>query len=166
MMESTILDALVCLAEMGFEDDDLAWALNPGHACKDTLVQALGQAGFSPCIAEETWVWLLGLTMSRDGWIAQAMETSRRVYTPWEARVLGADCQAYLEELESLGILDPPHRELVIDRALALHQLDLEPDELRWVVFYVLQGEIDDEADLPFSSWLSSDFGARSNCLH
>src|SRR3546814_17140820 len=40
--------------------------------------------------------------------------------------------------LEQHGILDPAQRELVLDRAMALDQDELDLDDLKWVVLMVL----------------------------
>ena len=166
MTESTILDALVYLAEAGFEDEDLACVLDPAVVQRDAVVHRLGTAGFSPCIAEETWAWLHGLIVAASGWRAVAMDSSRRVYTSREERILDADCRAFLEELEALGILDAQHRELILDRALALGQPDLALEDLRWVVFYVLQGAMNSVGPNAEDSWAGPPLIIESDYLH
>lgn len=143
MTDSTVLDALVYLAEAGLDDDSLARALDPALARQEEILTVLGSAGFSARVAEEAWAWLHGLVAGAEGWRAEATGLARRVYTPREERILDADCRAFLEELEALGVLDAPRRELVVDRALALDQPGLALEDLRWVVFYVLQGGAD-----------------------
>src|SRR3546814_15685888 len=61
-----------------------------------------------------------------------------RVYCGPELDKLDVECRGFLLVLEQHGILDPAQRELVPDRAMALHQDDLDLDDLQWVVLMVL----------------------------
>ena len=48
--------------------------------------------------------------------------------------------------LEQQGILDADQRELVLDRAMALDQDELDLDDLKWVVLMVLFNQPGSEA--------------------
>jgi Smg protein len=43
-----------------------------------------------------------------------------------------------LLHLEQIGILEPPQRELVIDRLLALDNEEIDVEQAKWVVMMVL----------------------------
>ena len=63
-----------------------------------------------------------------------------------ELAKLGVDCRGFLLSLEQLGVLNADQRELVLDRALALDQDQVELDDLKWVVLMVLFNQPGSEA--------------------
>jgi Smg protein len=66
-----------------------------------------------------------------------AAPTSLRVYTADEQDVLSVDCLGFISFLESAGVLPPPLREMVIDRAVAVGGGSLELDDLKIIVLMV-----------------------------
>src|SRR3546814_12645910 len=69
-----------------------------------------------------------------------------RVYFGPELDKLDVECRGFLLVLEQHGILDPAQRELVLDRAMALDQDELDLDDLKWVVLMVLFNQPGSEA--------------------
>jgi Smg protein len=69
------------------------------------------------------------------------MEVSTRIYTEREMSRLDTDCRGLLLFLEQNSLLDQASRELVIDRALALDNLRIGVDELKWIVLLVLMNQ-------------------------
>ncbi len=63
--------------------------------------------------------------------------TSLRVYTDDEHEVLGVECLGFISFLESAGVLPPPMREMVIDRAVAVGGGSLDLDDLKIIVLMV-----------------------------
>ena len=61
-----------------------------------------------------------------------------RLYTTAEYAKLDAEGVGFLMFLEQSGVLNAEQRELVIDRATALDQDDVDLDDLKWVVLMVL----------------------------
>ena len=59
---------------------------------------------------------------------------------------LDVEGRGFLMFLEQHGILDADQRELVLDRAMALDQDDLDLDDLKWVVLMVLFNQPGSEA--------------------
>jgi Smg protein len=55
--------------------------------------------------------------------------------------------------LEQHGVLDAHQRELVLDRAMALEQDELDLDDLKWVVLMVLFNQPGSEAAL---AWMET----------
>ena len=55
-------------------------------------------------------------------------------------------CRGFLLFLEQHGVLDADQRELVLDRAMALDQDELDLDDLKWVVLMVLFNQPGSEA--------------------
>jgi hypothetical protein len=69
-----------------------------------------------------------------------------RVYFGPELDKLDVECRGFLLFLEQHGILDGDQRELVLDRAMALDQEELDLDDLKWVVLMVLFNQPGSEA--------------------
>src|SRR5690606_2021521 len=70
-----------------------------------------------------------------------------RVYFGPELDKLDVECRGFLLFLEQHGILDAQQRELVLDRAMALDQDELDLDDLKGVVLMVLFNQPGSEAD-------------------
>ena len=104
------------------------------------LEQELSKAGFEKDEIEKAFNWLDELAW-RQGSITEAASASRpsnRVYTMEEQQRIDLSTRGMLLYLEQNGILDPVSRELVIERAMALNTLELEADDVKWIVLLVL----------------------------
>jgi Smg protein len=66
-----------------------------------------------------------------------AAATSLRVYTEAECEVLPVDCLGFISFLETAGVLPPPMREMVVDRAMAVGGGSLGLDDLKIIVLMV-----------------------------
>jgi Smg protein len=60
-----------------------------------------------------------------------------RVYSPAEQELLGEESIGFVSFLESAGVLPPPMREMVIDRATAIGAAPIELDDLKVIVLMV-----------------------------
>ena len=69
-----------------------------------------------------------------------------RVFHEAEQDKLDVDARGFLLFLEQHGVLDADQRELVVDRAMALDQDELDLDDLKWVVLMVLFNQPGSEA--------------------
>ena len=131
-MKESILDVLLYLFEHYFtEDADLV-------RDRDSLQTGLLEAGFSPAEISKAFDWLDALAQQRPGAGARAADGPVRVYFGPELDKLDVDCRGFLLFLEQHGVLDADQRELVLDRAMALDQDELDLDDLKWVVLMVL----------------------------
>jgi len=111
-------------------------------ACPDhrQLTRKLSAVGFETDEIQEALTWLDGLAHT-----AQATERtsapqgpdSLRVYTGAERDRLGDDSIGFVSFLESAGVLPPPMREMVIDRAMAAGSGTMDLDELKIIVLMV-----------------------------
>ena len=139
-MKETILDVLLFLFENYFYDDPDA------VRDRDSLQHGLIQAGFSPAEIAKAFDWLEELANQRP--VAEDARANGpvRVYVEAEVDRLDRDCLGFLMFLEQHGVLDAEGRELVIDRAMALDQDDLDLDDLKWVVLMVLFNQPGSEA--------------------
>jgi len=61
-----------------------------------------------------------------------------RIFSAHEMARLDVECRGYLAYLEQISILSPVQRELVLDRLMALDSLDIEVEQVKWVVLMVL----------------------------
>jgi Smg protein len=131
-MKESILDVLLYLFEHYIaQDADLG-------GDRDSLRQGLLQAGFSPAEIHKAFDWLDGLAERRPAPAAPRTDGPTRVFFGPELDKLDVEGRGFLMFLEQQGILDAEQRELVLDRAMALDQDELDLDDLKWVVLMVL----------------------------
>lgn len=162
-MKESILDVLLYLFEHYFADDaDLVRdrdCLRSGP-----LFDELGQAGFTPAEINKAFEWLDGLARQRPHAANPRAGGPTRVYAGPETDRLDTDCRGFLLFLEQHGVLDPAQRELVLDRAMALDQQDIDLDDLKWVVLMVLFNQPGSEAAY---AWMETQmFGEAPEPVH
>ena len=139
-MKESILDVLLFLFEHYFSDEaDLL-------RDRDSLQAGLLQAGFSPTEINKAFEWLDALAQQRPGSPAPRAGGPVRVYAGPELDRLDNEGRGFLMFLEQHGVLDASQRELVVDRAMALDQDDIDLDDLKWVVLMVLFNQPGSEA--------------------
>ncbi|MGZ5848720.1 MAG: DUF494 domain-containing protein [Ramlibacter sp.] len=118
-----------------------------GDACPELeqLGRKLSAHGFEPEEIQQALIWLDGLNVAAQG--TEQLETdetvaaqsvhSMRVYSVAEQDHLGAQCLGFVSFLESAGVLPPPMRELVVDRAMAAPGDPVSVDDLKIIVLMV-----------------------------
>ena len=146
-MKETILDVLLFLFENYFYDDPDA------VRDRDSLQAGLIQAGFSPAEISKALDWLEELANQRPGLAEPRANGPVRVFVEAEIDRLDRECLGFLMFLEQHGVLDADQRELVIDRAMALDQDEVDLDDLKWVVLMVLFNQPGAEAAF---AWMES----------
>jgi Smg protein len=139
-MKESILDVLLYLFEHYFTED-----ADPVRD-RDSIQAGLIQAGFSPAEISKAFDWLDALADQRPVASTPRVSGSIRVYHGPELAKLDVEGRGFLMFLEQHGILDADQRELVLDRAMALDQDDLDLDDLKWVVLMVLFNQPGSEA--------------------
>lgn len=108
-------------------------------ACPDArqLSRKLSAVGFENEEIEDALTWLAGLaTVSDSRQMAQSPDAVR-VYCPAEHDHLGSASIGFVSFLESAGVLRPPMREMVIDRAMAIAASPLAVEDLKIIVLMV-----------------------------
>ena len=136
-MKESILDVLLYLFEHYLADD--ADLVRDRDALKSgPLFDELGQAGFSPAEINKAFEWLDALATQRPAASPARIGGPTRVYADAELDRLDMECRGFLMFLEQHGVLDAGQRELVVDRAMALEQDEMDLDDLKWVVLMVL----------------------------
>jgi Smg protein len=146
-MKETILDVLLYLFEHYFYDDPDA------VRDRDSLQNGLIQAGFSPAEINKAFDWLDELARQRPAAVTPRLDTPVRVYSEPELDRLDIECRGFLMFLEHSGVIDADQRELVLDRAMALDQDEVDVDDLKWVVLMVLFNQPGSEAAY---AWMES----------
>ncbi len=73
-------------------------------------------------------------------------QASMRLYSDEEVQRIDMESRGLLLFLEQNGILDPLSRELVIERAMALDNPDLDSDDIQWIALLVLLNQPGQEA--------------------
>jgi Smg protein len=109
-------------------------------ACPDheQLTRKLAAVGFETDEIQEALNWLDGLAATSGVNDAVPPEKgSMRVYLPRELELLGEESIGFITFLESAGVLPPPMREVVIDRATAVNSGPLTLDDLKIIVLMV-----------------------------
>ncbi|GAB2503711.1 DUF494 family protein [Lysobacter humi (ex Lee et al. 2017)] len=144
-MKESILDVLLYLFEHVISDETDP-VNDPDVRTGGALVDELSQAGFSPAEIHKAFDWLDALAQQRPAVARARRDAPVRIYAAQELEKLDADCRGFLMFLEQHGVLDAAQRELVLDRALALEQDELDLDDLKWVVLIALFNQPGSEA--------------------
>lgn len=108
-------------------------------ACPDArqLSRKLSAVGFENEEIEDALTWLAGLATASDSHQAAQSPDAVRVYCPAEHDHLGSASIGFVSFLESAGVLRPPMREMVIDRAMAIPASPLAVEDLKIIVLMV-----------------------------
>lgn len=108
-------------------------------ACPDQqqLTRKLSAVGFETDEIQEALRWLDGLASSAEACAGSAAAGSIRVYSDSERELLGDDSIGFICFLESAGVLPPPMREMVIDRASAVGAGPIDLEDLKIIVLMV-----------------------------
>jgi Smg protein len=124
-----MFDVLVYLYENYWRPDAC-----PEHA---QLARKLTAVGFESDEIEEALTWLDGLASAATAFVGEQAPQSLRVYSPAEHEHLGEDCIGFVSFLESAGVLPPPMREMVLDRATAIAGGPVDLEDLKIIVLMV-----------------------------
>ena len=124
-----MFDVLVYLYENYWRPDAC-----PSH---QQLSRKLSAVGFESDEIQEALTWLDGLASTAESCTGQQGALSLRVYSAAERELLGEDSIGFISFLESAGVLPPPMREMVIDRATAIGNGPIELDDLKIIVLMV-----------------------------
>jgi Smg protein len=124
-----MFDVLVYLYENYWRPDAC-----PDH---DQLARKLSSVGFESDEIKEALSWLDGLASTAQSYVGEQAQHSLRVYSATEQEHLGEESIGFISFLESAGVLPPPMREMVIDRASAITGSPLDLEDLKIIVLMV-----------------------------
>ena len=124
-----MFDVLVYLYETYWRPD----------ACPDAeqLQRKLSAVGFERDDIREALSWLDGLAAAAQTVQEQTQAESLRVYTADEFDQLGQASIDFISFLASAGVLPPPMREVVLDRAMAIEGGPVDLEDLKIIVLMV-----------------------------
>jgi Smg protein len=144
-MKESILDVLLFLFEHVLDADaDLVGGSDSLR--NGALLTELGEAGFTPAEVHKAADWLDALARQRPAVAHARADAPVRIYAGHELDKLDVDSRGFLMFLEQHGVIDADQRELVLDRALALEQDEIDLDDLKWVVLMALFNQPGSEA--------------------
>lgn len=124
-----MFDVLVYLYETYWRPDAC-----PDHA---QLTRKLSAVGFESDEIQEALSWLDGLAAAAQSYVGTQSPQGLRIYSAVEQEHLGEASIGFLSFLESAGVLPPPMREMVIDRASAIPGAPLDLEDLKIIVLMV-----------------------------
>lgn len=124
-----MFDVLVYLYENYWRPDAC-----PDH---DQLSRKLTAVGFETDEIQEALHWLDGLSGTSQGYTGTQSEDAIRLYSDREIESLGETSVGFVTFLESAGVLPPPMREMVIDRAVAAGGNPLDLDDMKIIILMV-----------------------------
>ena len=108
-------------------------------ACPDPkqLSRKLSAVGFEADEIHDALRWLDGLASSAESCSGSSGAGSIRVYADHEREQLGDESIGFICFLESAGVLPPPMREMVLDRATAIPGGPVDLEDLKIIVLMV-----------------------------
>ncbi len=124
-----MIDVLVFLFENYFDIST--------HPESDALARKLSAAGFDPDEVSFALDWLNDLKLARPVQFA-ADPRAFRIYTDEEQVRFADGCIDFVVFLETAGVINPPQRELILERALVLADEVVSLEKLKIVVLMVL----------------------------
>lgn len=132
-MKESVFDVLMYLFESYMDED------NDTNPDREELQAQLVGAGFSHIEIEKAFSWLDDLSNCRE---MRSLELSApkaiRLYDASEIEKLDSECRGFLLSLEQTGVLSAASRELVIDRVMALDTVNIDLEQLQWIILMVL----------------------------
>lgn len=127
-----MFELLVYLFENYIEPD--------ARADEKTLTRELSAAGFDSEDISRAFSWFTGLAELADqtGTETSTDRAAYRIYTLEESKKIGQDSRSFLLFLEQATVLNTLEREVVIDRLMALPDLEVGLDQTKWIALMVL----------------------------
>ncbi|HEX4985923.1 MAG TPA: DUF494 domain-containing protein [Burkholderiales bacterium] len=105
---------------------------------RETLSRRLSAAGFDSSDISQALTWLGGLERAGSSRFHAVSGKSLRFYTEPELSSLTVQARGFLHFLESAGVISQLHRELIIERVMALDEPAVDLDKVKLIVLMVL----------------------------
>ena len=107
------------------------------RADEKTVAKELSAAGFDSDDINRAFSWFNSLeVLSANDTVADS--AGCRIYAEEETKKIGHECLSFLMFLEQAGVLNPQEREVVIDRLLALPEMEVNLEQTKWISLMVL----------------------------
>ena len=147
IIKQSVVDVLMFLFERYLGDEELNESSRVTDE-RDSIQLRLEEMGFRNHEINQAFDWLEGLAeLQHDNQLIPLKETSTRIYSEEEKKLISLESIGFLHFLEQTNILTPVTRELILDRVVALgHSLDAE--QLKWIIMIVLHSHPGEEMAL------------------
>ena len=116
------------------------------------LTSQLEVAGFDPKEIQQAFDWFDQLN-TLELTAEMTSSTAIRCFNHEEQARLSVAARGFLQFLEQAKVIDPLVRELIIDRAMAIGQGEINIKQMQWVVLMVLYNQPEQKAAL---AWVES----------
>jgi Smg protein len=137
IIKQSVVDVLMFLFERYLDDDELNETSRVTDD-RDRIQPRLEEMGFHNQEINQAFDWLDDLANLQDNQqFNPVKETSTRIYSEPEKKLIGIESIGFLCFLEQTGILTPVTRELILDRVVALGQ-PLDAEQMKWIIMIVL----------------------------
>ena len=131
------------------------------------MARKLSAVGFEDGEISEALVWLTDLAaMAGVEQSLTAASTGTRFYVSQETEVLGIAAIGFIQFLENAKIISPLHREIVVERALALDETPVTLGKLKVIVLMLLWSQGKEPDALMFDDLFGSDEAQMPRLLH
>lgn len=107
------------------------------RADEKTVAKELSAAGFDSDDINRAFSWFNSLEILSANELA-TNSSGCRIYAEEETKKIGHECLSFLMFLEQAGVLNPQEREVVIDRLLALPEMEVNLEQTKWIALMVL----------------------------
>ncbi len=137
IIKQSVVDVLMFLFERYLDDEELNETSKVTDE-RDSMQLRLEEMGFHNTEINQAFDWLDDLAeIQDDQQFVPVKDSSTRIYSTHEKKLIGIESIGFLHFLEQTNILTPVTRELILDRVVALgHPLDAE--QLKWIIMIVL----------------------------
>jgi len=144
IIKQSVVDVLMFLFERYLDDDELNETSRVTDK-RDSIQIRLEEMGFHNQEINQAFDWLEDLAeLQEKQQFFPVKETSTRIYSEQEKKLLNIESIGFLHFLEQTSILTPVTRELILDRVVALgHPLDTE--QMKWIIMIVLHAHPGEE---------------------
>jgi Smg protein len=115
---------------------------------RDSIQIRLEEMGFHNQEINQAFDWLEDLAdLQETQQFLPLSETSTRIYSEQEKKLIDLESIGFLHFLEQTNILTPVTRELILDRVVALGQ-PLDAEQMKWIIMIVLHADPGEESTL------------------
>jgi len=144
IVKQSVVDVLMFLFERYLDDDELNETSRVTDE-RDSIQIRLEEMGFHNQEINQAFDWLEDLENLQDKQqFLPIKETSTRIYSDEEKKLIGIESIGFLHFLEQTNILTPLTRELILDRVAAL-ATPLDAEQMKWIIMIVLHSHPGEE---------------------
>ena len=144
IIKQSVVDVLMFLFERYLDDDDNSESSRVTDE-RDNIQIRLEEMGFHNNEINQAFDWLEDLAdLQESQQFLPLSETSTRIYSEQEKKLISIESIGFLHFLEQTNILTPVTRELILDRVVALRQ-PLDAEQMKWIIMIVLHANPGEE---------------------